>query len=128
MLLITFFTDNGIPKTGLSPTIRVRDASDGSLVVTDAAMTEIGDGFYKYDFTTYDSSKDYTFRADGGAGLNATDRYVFSTNETDSVNEDLAGKVWDEAVSSHTTSGTFGERVGKKLLTISKYLGLKFVK
>lgn len=112
MLFIAFFTNNGTPATGLTPTIDIWE-SDGTQVVTAASMTEIAGGFYKYDFTTYDDTKDYCIRADGGISLNATDRYVYSTNDVDSVNEDLAGKVWDEAVSSHTTSGTFGEAVGK---------------
>lgn len=37
----------------------------------------------------------------------------------------IAGAVWDEATSDHTTAGTFGEKVGKKLLTVAKFIGLK---
>lgn len=33
--------------------------------------------------------------------------------------------VWDAATASHTGSGTFGERVGKKLLDLAKFLGLQ---
>jgi len=32
---------------------------------------------------------------------------------------------WDALVSSHDTPGTFGAFVGKKLLTLAKYIGLK---
>ena len=37
----------------------------------------------------------------------------------------IAGAVWDEDVADHDTMGTFGERVGKKLLTLAKFIGLK---
>jgi hypothetical protein len=33
--------------------------------------------------------------------------------------------VWDSALTDHETAGTFGERVGKKLLTVAKFIGLK---
>jgi hypothetical protein len=36
----------------------------------------------------------------------------------------IAGAVWDAILSSHVTADTFGDRV-QKLLTISKFLGLK---
>lgn len=36
-----------------------------------------------------------------------------------------AGNPWGTAVTGNTDPGTFGELVGKKLLTISKFLGLK---
>jgi hypothetical protein len=36
----------------------------------------------------------------------------------------IADAVWDEPISGHTTSGTFGEWVQKKLLTVSKFIGL----
>jgi len=36
-----------------------------------------------------------------------------------------AGNPWSTPVSGNTDSGTFGELVGKKLLTIGKFLGLK---
>jgi len=37
----------------------------------------------------------------------------------------VTSNVWDELTSAHTTSGTFGDQVGSKLLTIAKFLGLK---
>jgi len=88
MLLLAFFLDKGVPKTGLSPTIDVWE-DDGTQVVTAQAMTEIAGGFYKYDFAGYDESKDYCIRADGGVALAVNDRYVFNTNEVGQVTEDL---------------------------------------
>jgi len=84
MNLISFFTDNGAPKTGLSPTIDVWTL-DGTQVVTSQAQTEIAGGFYSYDFTTYDDDEDYCIRADGTSALQGDERYLFSTNETAGV-------------------------------------------
>lgn len=36
-----------------------------------------------------------------------------------------AGNPWSTPVAGNTTAGTFGELVGKKLLTVAKFLGLK---
>lgn len=33
--------------------------------------------------------------------------------------------IWEEPISNHTSSGTFGYHVGNKLLTLAKWLGLK---
>lgn len=38
------------------------------------------------------------------------------------INPDV---IWDEPTADHTTAGTFGEKVGKKLLTLAKFVGLK---
>jgi len=38
---------------------------------------------------------------------------------------DIAAAVWEEPVSSHTDTATFGGFVSKKLLTVGKFLGLK---
>ncbi len=81
--VLAFFTDNDGPVTGLSPTLRIRDVSDGSLVVTDAATVEKGDGHYAYDFTSlYDYSKDYAIRVDGGVTLANNFRYKHAGNES----------------------------------------------
>jgi hypothetical protein len=36
-----------------------------------------------------------------------------------------AGNPWGSPITGNTTAGTFGELVGKKLLTVGKFLGLK---
>ena len=38
---------------------------------------------------------------------------------------DVAAAVWDADTSAHTTAGTFGEYINKKLLTFAKFLALK---
>ena len=81
MKIVSFFTNSGAPATGLNPTIRIRDLSDNSLIVTDGAMTEVGDGHYVYDFTDYDIEKDYAIRSDGGGTLPTAERYKYAGNE-----------------------------------------------
>ena len=39
--------------------------------------------------------------------------------------QEIREAVWNAPVSSHTATGTFGEFIGKKLLTLAKFLGLK---
>lgn len=89
MLLISYFQNSGSPATGLSPTVSAWDVSDGSQDVNEESMSEIGGGFYKYDFTAYDETKDYVIRADGGVTLSGNDRYAVSTNETAGVGKIL---------------------------------------
>tara|TARA_R110000851_G_scaffold120002_1_gene248084 strand:- start:25190 stop:25618 length:429 start_codon:yes stop_codon:yes gene_type:complete len=64
-LLVAHLTNNSAPLTSPAqvPTIRVRRLSDNALVVTDAAMTEVGDGSFVYDMTTV-GLLEYSFRVD----------------------------------------------------------------
>lgn len=84
MLLFTFFTETGTPKTGLSATITVWEDA-GTVAVNAQAMTEIAGGWYKYDFSGYDNAKDYVIRADGSASLGDADRYKYSANNNESA-------------------------------------------
>jgi len=88
MILIAFFSDQGIPKTGLSPTIDVWK-DDATHVINAQAMTEVAGGFYKYDFAAYDEMVNYCIRADGGAVLQVNDRYVLTTNALRELEERL---------------------------------------
>jgi len=88
MLIIAFFTDNGVPKTGLNPKLDIWK-EDGTHTINDQAMTEIAGGFYKYDFTAYDEDDNYCIRADGTSILSGAERYVYSTNETGGVGKIL---------------------------------------
>ena len=70
------------PATGMSPlpTIRIRRISDNTLVVTDANMTELGDGWYNFDFTSlFDESEEYVIRAEASALVIARDRLKVGT-------------------------------------------------
>jgi len=80
MWIVSFFSNNGVPKTGLIPTLTIIDVSDNSIIINAEAMTEMNNGFYKYDFSAYDDMKDYTMISDGTATLPAAERYVTSSN------------------------------------------------
>jgi len=88
MLISMFFTDQGAPTTGLTPTIDIW-LSDGSSVVSSASMSEVDGGFYYFDFTSYDDDLDYFIRADAGPSLSDTDRYIAGTNEIGQVTSQL---------------------------------------
>lgn len=70
------FKSSGSPSTGLSPTVSVYNRGNDTIPVSAAAMTEIADGFYEYDFTTFDIMADYLFSFDGTATLADADRYM----------------------------------------------------
>ena len=78
----TRFTDLGIPKTGLSPSIDIIDLLADS-VTESGTMTEITSsaGWYTYIFTTFDTTKDYAYSIDGGAVLKAGERYSSGGND-----------------------------------------------
>lgn len=80
MYLTAFFTENDAPKTGLSPVVTVRLVSDESLIIDEAAMTEVGNGFYKYLFAGYVYSNDYVILYDSVA-LTGSERYTYGANE-----------------------------------------------
>jgi len=44
---------------------------------------------------------------------------------TGATPSDIADAVWDEAIADHATPGSFGHYVGKKLLSVAKFIGLK---
>lgn len=108
MYITAFFTHNGVPTSGLNATLRIREVATSTLVVTDDPMTDIGDGFYSYDFATYDPTLAYAIRCDGTAVLNDVERYAAATNDPMS-NETVASAVWNEALGSYATSGTAGK-------------------
>lgn len=77
MWVMAFFTEKGEPALGISPVIRIRDVEDGTLVVSDAFMTEKGDGFYGYYFDSYVDDKDYVIRCDA-VTISGTERYTYA--------------------------------------------------
>jgi hypothetical protein len=81
MWITTYFTENGTPKTGLTPTVDVWKVSDSSQVITAQAMSEVGGGFYKYFFAGYSAQEEYNVRCDGGVGLINQERYTYAGNE-----------------------------------------------
>jgi hypothetical protein len=83
MIITTHYTKEGTPETGLTPTITIRLISNNNVVVNAELMTEVGGGFYKYDFVGYDENVEYAFIADAGITLSDYERYTTGTNELD---------------------------------------------
>lgn len=81
MFFVAYFKKSSIPATGLTPTISIQDISKSSLEVDGQSMTEVGLGFYKYNFTDYSNEKDYVFQCDGGATLADSERYVLGSSD-----------------------------------------------
>lgn len=78
MLIRQYFTNAGIPVTGLTNVrLNIFNANTGAMVIFAGLMTEIGNGWYKYNFSTYNQTIPYVWSIDGGATLPNTDRYKF---------------------------------------------------
>jgi len=80
MILSAVFTENGSYKTGLTPTIKLFDASDNSL--NQASMVDIAGGFYSYDFTSRERTKTYPFICDSPT-LTYDEKYAVGIVEPD---------------------------------------------
>lgn len=119
MWVLAFFTSSGEPKTGLSPTIRIRNVETDALEVTDGNMSEHGDGWYKYFFDAYDPEEEYSIRCDGGTSLAMADRYTWGGNE--SFYDDLTLGTWNVNAADAVKVGSMGEVVndtGERTKTI----------
>ena len=80
MIIAAYFSEDGSPKIGLSPTLDIIDPSDDSVVINDGAMTEVGQGWYKYTFAGYDNTKDYVILCDS-VTLIGSERYAIGSTE-----------------------------------------------
>jgi hypothetical protein len=111
-IITSFFTNNGTPATGLSPTTKIWELNQtnpaiNTIVINGAAMVEIGDGWYRYDFVTYDPNKSYVITTDGGGILPTYERYSVAANET--YAEEVTDIMMNEVVASdYNTPGSFG--------------------
>jgi hypothetical protein len=133
-LITSFFTRNGLPETGLTPTIRVWEVNstgqilligspNGSISNVDGIMTELidapsQDGFYKFDFTTllgFSDQKSFTCRVYGGATLPAGERYqIVTIDPTASADlNSITQHVWDVNLASHLQTGSTGEKLAQ---------------
>lgn len=114
MLISSFFTRGGMPALSLTPNITIWEIQEfaNTKVIDIQLMIEIGDGFYKYSFATYNSTKEYLFISDGGDTLPPNER--FGTNGTDTTVvspasvDDIVDKVWDESAIDHLLIGSTG--------------------
>jgi len=126
-----FYTEYGVPKTLLVPGITIRRADTGAVVVGPLAnMTEVGDGFYTYDYTTvagYDPTLPYVAVCDGWDGTppdpdTLDQRYTYGGNILDTGS--LGAGVWDEPVAAHAVPGTFGQEVQDTFTVSNEVLDL----
>lgn len=81
MWISAYFAENGSPKEGLSPTVSIIKLSSGSSVVVDTAMTEISNGFYRYNFSTVDTEENYDYICDSVV-LIGIERYSLGSIES----------------------------------------------
>jgi hypothetical protein len=110
-IITAHFTVSGAPTTGLSPIIDIyeldlNNPNVNTLVINNGAFTEIGIGWYRYDFLTYDLTKNYVYTIDGGAALDGAERWKIGGNE--SYIEDISSGVWEEPNLDHVQAGTTG--------------------
>ena len=87
MWLVTRFNTDSGAATGLSPIVKVRDLETDALTVS-GSMSELGDGFYAYNFTGYDITKEYAILYDA-VTLPSSFRYMINTLDTLTDNMDV---------------------------------------
>jgi hypothetical protein len=89
-------TKGGAPYNGFTPTINIWKISDGSLVVSAAAMTQIStSGIYKYDFTTGVYGQTYAYQITGDSTVSAPERYQWGTIYLDTTDRVIGAVVTD---------------------------------
>ena len=132
IIITSYFTNRGIPTSGLSPTIRVWEVSSTgqALIITDVVMEEMidgdnSDGFYKYTFDTdkgYNPNECYTFRVDGGADLSAEERYQIGELDATDNADAMVDLIYDEPSIDHINAGSFGEMINQISATTNTLL------
>lgn len=119
--LLAFLTNNGIPGTGLNVTIKIREVESGTVIADWEVMTEIGDGWYKYDFP-YNYTKEYVATIDGSDILSDSERFVYAAK--DNSLHDTASVVWNAQVDDYQQPGSFGEIQKVSSNDLKRALGL----
>jgi len=108
LVFYAFFTKDGVGVSALTVTADIFRA--GSKIVTAAACIEISDGLYQYTLvdTSNNSPGEYIglFKCSGDV-----DNAQLPAAWTVGAIEDSVDLTWDEQISEHTESGSFGEKV-----------------
>jgi hypothetical protein len=116
IIKVFMIRDSGTPTTGLSPIIDLFiKTSDGSAVTPIPAVVELDGGYYKFH---HEVAQDTVVRVDSGNVLMSdADRYNdvgVITPYDDLLNPPgFADAVWDEDLTTHTTSKSAGWFVRK---------------
>lgn len=87
--IFTYFSNEWVPATGLSPTVNIW-LRDGTHKVTNGACRELAGGFYYYNFDAYSPDKQYLYLFDGTATLGDSDRYNSGANDLDAYTNKLS--------------------------------------
>lgn len=89
-------SEPGVPLVapGVTPTIRVRRLDTNALVVTDSAMTEVGDGVFKFIFPVVAPYKGRRFSARADGDPTAVDQVPASVRYQAGSGDNFAAEVW----------------------------------
>jgi hypothetical protein len=118
-IITSFFTSGGTPALGLSAKINIWSVNNigQTLLINNASMLEVGDGFYKYYFSTYDENTDYLFRTDGGSSLASSDRYQSGANSN--FADDITDAILDEPRMDHILPDSVGEGLNNVIADVT---------
>jgi len=120
LTITSYFSKNGTPKLGLSPSIRIWNVTPAgeTLVIgsPDGLMSEINDGFYKYIFTVangYVETNEYVIRSDAEDNtLSQSERFTVASISEDTLSDAtinaVVDGVWEEQATDHIDTGTTG--------------------
>ncbi len=139
---LTMNTDTSVSFTGCSDIVTVESMTTGSLLeagllggtlivdssCTGGDITVLGAGVLTNNSAlTIDSSGlvNQTTIADAVWDDVSADHLTAGTTGKALSDAGSAGNPWGSPIAGNTDAGTFGELVGKKLLTVGKFLGLK---
>lgn len=90
MWITAYLTNKGVPATGFNVLLDIIDVPTSGVLVNNQAMTEVGQGFYKYEWGAYDGDAEYLFQAFVTGGLTGYDQYAVASNRDDL---EMAGKL-----------------------------------
>lgn len=118
LIINSYFSRAGVPELGLSPIIRIWqvDETTDTLIITNDTMNEIGDGFYKYIFTSingYLETERYIIRSDSNDNtMSDQERYSVGLTDESALSQttidSIVDATWDESSVDHLSTGTTG--------------------
>jgi hypothetical protein len=96
-------------------------------LIIDFTQTSVNGVLYSDDYSTayWVDSSTPIYPATVSALVNNSVSFQNVVTGTALNAQEVRDAVWNAQLSSHTATGTFGEFIGKKLLTLAKFLGLK---
>jgi len=116
---------------GASGNILVRDYTGGIKLTNMTSGNRVSTDFMSGQIIFDESCTDAEVTVRGLCKIinNASDNPNFILTDEVTITaaevQEIAGAVWDKTTIDHVLTGTFGQKVGKKLLTTSKFIGLK---